>query len=599
MEALADFLKEQQVERLYLPFASLKNLAEVCTSTKELPSSLREFITAGEQLQITDTIRALFERIEGGVLHNHYGASETHVVSSFTLSGPQRAWPDIPPSGRPISNVQIYLLDSRLQPVPVGVAGEIYVGGVCLARSYFNDAELTAEKFIPDPFGHAPGARLYMTGDLGRYLADGNINYLGRADQQIKIRGFRVEPGEIEIVLRQHPDVLDAAVVPQEDPEGNKKLIAYIVLGVRGLISEVRKFLKSKLPEYMLPAVFVPLGSLPMNANGKLDRQALPVVEQFESQSKEDYVPPRTPVEEILAGIWEEVLGIKRIGVNDNFFELGGHSLLATQLVSRARKAFQVDLPLKRLFESPTVASLAESINAALGAGEVFKAPPIERGPRGKASALSFAQQRLWFFDRLEPGNPFYNVPSAILVKGDLDIAAFRQSLNEIVRRHDALRATFTAIDGKPMQVISQDACAHLPVVDLSLIGEGKREIEANRLTLEEGQQPFDLSRGPLMRAKLLRLNDDTHILLLTFHHIVFDGWSSRVFVTELGAFYNSLKVGESASLPALDIQYSDFAHWQREWCRAKSSHRSFLIGSSNSTHSRGLICPRTSAGPK
>ncbi|HKP86187.1 MAG TPA: condensation domain-containing protein, partial [Blastocatellia bacterium] len=439
-----------------------------------------------------------------------------------------------------------------------------------LARSYFNDAELTAEKFTPDPFGDEPGARLYKTGDLGRYLADGNISYLGRADQQVKIRGFRVEPGEVEVVLRQHPDVLDAAVVPQEDSKGNNKLVAYVVWDTREQVGEVRNFLKSKLPEYMLPAVFVPLASLPMNANGKLDRQALPIVEGLGSQSGENYVAPRNAVEEILAGLWSEVLAVTGVGVNDSFFESGGHSLLATQLVSRVREAFQIDLPLRRLFESPTIASMAGHINAALGAGEIFKAPPIERAPRDKALALSFAQQRLWFFDRLQPGSPLYNVPSALLVKGDLNVTALRQSLNEIVKRHEALRTTFAANGGEPVQTIAQDVYVPLPVVDLTSLREGERDSEAKRLTLEEGQQPFDISRGPLMRAKLLRTNDDTHVLLLTVHHIVFDGWSGRVFVTELGELYNSLSAGEAASLPALGIQYSDFAHWQREWMRGE-----------------------------
>ena len=395
-----------------------------------------------------------------------------------------------------------------LRLVPIGVAGNLYIGGVGLARGYLNRPDLTAEKFIPDPFGAKPGARLYKTGDLARHLPDGSIEFLGRADHQVKIRGFRIELGEIESVLRQHPAVRESIVVAEEDATGEKRLVAYVV-GKRGLPptgNELRNFLKAKLPEYMLPAAFVALEALPLTPNGKVDRRALPASNRTRPELEKGFVAPRTPEEELVAEIWAQVLGIERVGIYDDFFELGGHSLLATQAVSRIREAFAVEIPLRRLFEVPTVAGLAASIEAARRAGQSLQAPPILPVPRDGDLPLSFAQQRLWFIDQLEPGNSAYNFPAAVRLKGPLNLVALEQSVNEIIKRHEALRTTFATVDGRPVQVVAPALTVGLPVVNLQDLSESEREAEVERLAIEEAQRPFNLARGPLLRVTLLRL---------------------------------------------------------------------------------------------
>ena len=467
--------------------------------------------------------------------------------------------------GRPIANTQIHILNSSLHPVPIGVQGELYIGGAGVARGYLNRPELTAEKFIPDPFRAEPGARMYKTGDLARYRPDGNIEFLGRADHQVKIRGFRIELGEIEAVLGQHPAVREAVVLAREDPAGSpsasllteKRLVAYVVAEREPLptATDLRSFLKNKLPEYMVPAVLVLLKALPLMPNGKIDRRALPAPDRSRPELDKAFVAPRTPTEELLAEIWAQLLNIERVGIHDNFFDLGGHSLLATQLVSRMRESFQVEIPLRRLFEVPTVAGLAESIEAARPAGQNLLVPPILPVPRNGNLALSFAQQRLWFFDQLEPGLSAYNIPAAVRLKGRLNLAALEQSLNEIVKRHESLRTTFGKVDGRPTQVIAPTLTIKLPVVDLRKLPASERETEVRRLVTAEAQRPFDVSQGPLLRGSVLRLGDEEHVGLLTMHHIVSDGWSTGILVREVATLYVAFCAGGSSPLPALPIQ--------------------------------------------
>ncbi|HTQ80708.1 MAG TPA: amino acid adenylation domain-containing protein, partial [Thermoanaerobaculia bacterium] len=367
MEALWNHLEAHEIERLHLPFAALKQLADVCGREQRVPRHLREVVTSGEQLQVGRSIRDLFSNLAGCTLHNQYGTSEIHVVSSFRLpvTGPE-SWPDISPVGRPIANSEIYLLDARMEPLPAGVAGELYAGGVCLARGYLNSPVQTAAKFVPDPFaarrGEA-GARLYRTGDLARFLPDGRVEWFGRIDSQVRIRGFRVELGEVETATKKHLEVRNAAVVARPGPGGNPRLVAYVVPHEGEEVPEsLRGFLKAKLPEHMVPAVFVPMKSLPLNANGKLDFDALP--DPGASVGEATYVAPADPVEEMIAEIWAKILNVPRVGATDNFFELGGHSLLATQVANRIRRNFAVDLPLRTLFEGPTVAELARAVVA-------------------------------------------------------------------------------------------------------------------------------------------------------------------------------------------------------------------------------------------
>jgi amino acid adenylation domain-containing protein len=490
--------------------------------------------------------------------------------------------------GRPIANAQIYILNSSLHPVPIGVAGELYIGGAGVARGYLNRPELTAEKFIPDPFRVLPGARMYKTGDLARYRPDGNIEFLGRTDHQVKIRGFRIELGEIEAALGRHPAVREAVVMAREDKPGDpsaslltdpstslrieKRLVAYVVAEREPLptTTDLRNFLKEKLPEYMVPAVFVLLDALPLMPNGKIDRRALPSPDRSRPELDKVFVAPRTPTEESLVEIWVQLLNIERVGVHDNFFDLGGHSLLATQLVSRMREAFQVEIPLRRLFEAPTVAGLAESIEAARQAGQLLLAPPILPVPRNGDLALSFAQQRLWFFDQLEPGLSAYNIPAAVRFQGPLNLAALERSLNEIVKRHESLRTTFGKVDGRPTQVIAPTLTIKLPVVDLRKLPASEQEAEVRRLVTAEAQRAFDLSQGPLIRCTVLRLGDEEHVGLLTMHHIISDGWSTGILVREVATLYVAFCAGGSSPLPALPIQYADFAHWQRQWLQGE-----------------------------
>ncbi|HVB29717.1 MAG TPA: amino acid adenylation domain-containing protein [Terriglobia bacterium] len=535
--------------------------------------ALRAVMCGGEALPTQVVER--FQRSSKAKLYNVYGPTETIIDSTYWLCEGANGRSSSP-IGRPIPNARIYILNNALRPQPIGVVGHMHIGGVSLARGYLNRPELTAEKFIPDPFSAEPGARMYKTGDLARYRSDGNIEFLGRGDHQVKIRGFRIELGEIEAALRQHPTVREAAVLAREDAPGGplasfrreKRLVAYVV--AESTADELRRFLKDKLPDHMVPSVFVLLDALPLLPNGKIDRRALPAPDRSRPELDKAFVAPRTPTEELLAEIWAQVLDIERVGIYDNFFDLGGHSLLATQLVSRMREAFQVEILLRRLFEVPTVAGLAESIEAARQTGQKLLAPPILPVPRNGDLALSFAQQRLWFFNQLEPGLSAYNIPAAVRLKGPLNLAALEQSLNEIVKRHESLRTTFGKVDGRPTQVIAPTLTIKLPVVDLRKLPASERETEVRRLVTAEAQRPFDLSQGPLLRGTVLRLGDEEHVGLLTMHHIVSDGWSTGILVREMATLYVGFCAGEYSPLPALPIQYADFAHWQRQWLQGE-----------------------------
>jgi amino acid adenylation domain-containing protein len=531
--------------------------------------ALRAVMCGGEALPPQVVMR--FQHRSGAKLYNVYGPTEAIIDSTYWLCEGVGAHSTIP-IGRPIPNARVYILDEAFRPLPIGVPGNLHIGGVSLARGYFNRPELTAEQFVPNPFSEEPGARLYKTGDLARYLPDGNIEFLGRVDHQVKIRGFRIELGEIEAALDQHPAVREAVVLAREDTPGEKRLVAYVVAEQEPLptTTDLRSFLKEKLPEHMVPALFVLLDAMPLMPNGKVDRRALPAPDRTRPEVGKAFVAPRTPTEELLSEIWAQVLDIERVGIYDNFFDLGGHSLLATQVVSRIREAFQVELPLRRLFEVPTVTGLAESIEAAHSAGQNLLAPPILPVPRDGNLPLSFAQQRLWFIDQLEPGNSAYNIPAAIRLKGLLNLAALEQSLNEIVKRHESLRTTFVMVDGRPAQVIAPPLTIKLPVVDLRKLPETERETEVRRLVTEGAQRPFDLSQGPLLRVALLRLGDEEHVGLLTMHHIVSDGWSTGILIRELARLYVAISAGGSLSLPELPIQYADFAHWQRQWLQGE-----------------------------
>jgi amino acid adenylation domain-containing protein len=567
---LRNVIARKNIERIFLPYVALDHLSKAYLEESSPECPLREIITAGEQLQITPAIQALFERTQDAVLANHYGPSETHVASSYTLKGDAANWPKLPPVGHAIANSQLHVLNACLEPAPLGVAGELYISGSGVARGYLNNPDLTAERFLPNPFSHKAGDRLYKTGDIVRWNKDGELEFLGRIDGQVKIRGYRIELGEIESELRQHPAVEQAVVVVHQDESQRKRLIGYIVTRYKIATDELRDYLQSKLPEYMTPSVFVVLESIPLTPSGKTDRRALPPpTPETGPQSEDTYVAPQSLTEELLAQIWTTVLDRTRIGINDDFFALGGHSLLATQVASRIRNIFRVDVPLRRVFEAPTVAKLARVIDRLTQAREDQDEPEI-RKTEAALLPLSYAQQRLWFIEELTPGRTVYHIPVAVRIQGSLDLQALERVFNAIVHRHESLRTHFGVVDGEPHQIIEPPSSLRLPVLDLNSIAEDERENEALRITLEEIQTPFDLKQGPLFRVKLLGLAEDDFVLVAAMHHIVSDGWSLGVLMREVSALYEAFSAGRPSPLPELPVQYADYAAWQRKWLQGK-----------------------------
>jgi amino acid adenylation domain-containing protein len=526
---------------------------------------------AGEPLQNSLAQRAYQEAGVEQVL-NLYGPSEDTTYSTWALV--EKGSTQAPTIGRPLANTRVYLLDGGLQPVGQGLTGELYLGGEGLARGYLRRPGLTAERFIPDPFSSEGGARLYRTGDLARYVSDGRIEYLGRADNQVKVRGYRIELGEVEAALAGHEAVEEAVVIAREGAAGDKQLAAYFVekRGAKAetTAEELRGYLEARLPKYMVPSYFVRLEALPLTPNGKVDRKALLDVGAEWVGSAGEYLAPRNAEEELLAGVFAEVLGRTQIGVLDNFFETGGHSLLATQVISRVRELFRVELPLRSLFETPTVAGLASRIDNARRQRSNSKTEKIEPFSRHGNLPLSFAQERLWFWEQLQPLTPTYNLASAFRLRGELDAAALEQSFNEIVRRHEVLRTSYTYGEGVPGQTIAPSVSLKLNVFDLSDLPEAAREAEARRVVGEEGLRPFDLTQPPLLRVGLLRLSAREHVAFLSMHHIISDGWSIGVLVNEVAELYDSFRARRPPTLPELPIQYADFAAWQRGWLRGE-----------------------------
>jgi amino acid adenylation domain-containing protein len=571
-ERLLEHLATARVTRIVLVPSLLRVLLDAAPDLGARLPCLRFWVSSGEALP-ADLAGRFLRRAPGAVLLNLYGSSEVAADVTFhRVRGGEGLGQA--PIGRPISNTRIFLLEAGFRPVPPGVPGELLAGGEGLARGYLHRPDLTAERFVPDPCSGQRGARLYRTGDLACRLPDGGLEYLGRLDHQVKIRGMRVEPGEVEAALGAHPAVREAMAVPVERAPGDVRLVAYVATDRTDdpdLVRQLRRFLEPRLPAHMMPAAFVPLAAMPLNRSGKVDRAALPPPEEAPEPAA-DSVRPRTPVEEVLAGIWAEVLGLDRVGLHERFADLGGHSLLATQMVARMREALGLEVPLRLLFEAPTVAELAEAIGKLDGAARTV--PPLVRRPRESPLPLSFAQQRLWFEDRLVPGNPAYNVHGAYLLQGELAVGALERSLGVIVERHEALRTSFADVPGGAVQVIAPAAPVPLPRVDLSTLPKAGRRGEAVRLAAEEARWRFHLARGPLLRAVLLRLAPRDHQFLLTLHHIVSDGWSQGIFLGELAAFYRASVTGETAGLPDLEVQYADFAQWQREWLQGEALGR-------------------------
>ncbi len=565
-DLFARALARQRITALFLTtalFNLLANADPACFRT------LSHLLFGGEAVDPARVAAVLAAAPPARLLHV-YGPTESTTFATWQRldAEPPGAWNL--PIGRPLANTRALLLDAGFQPVPIGAHGEVFLGGDGLARGYFGSAPLTAERFVPDPFG--AGDRLYRTGDLARQRADGAIEFLGRLDSQVKIRGFRIEPAEVEAALGTHPSVAECIVVPRRGTAGvGLTLAAYLVRRPGSALTprQLRGHLKARLPEYMIPSAFVELGALPRTPNGKVDRAALPAPG---SRAEAVFVAPRTPVEEVLAGLWASWLGAERIGAHDDFFDLGGNSLTATSLVSQARATFQVEIPVRALFECPTLAAFAERVEELAAASAGLRLPPIvpvpHGGPDNGEVPLSFAQQRLWLINEMSRGaSPFYNVAGALSLEGALDAGALAAAFSEIVRRHEALRTSFRpGAGGPPVQIVHPPRPLPLPIVDLGGLPPERREAEGLARLRAEARLPFDLTAAPLLRARLVRLDGERHLLSFVLHHIVSDGWSLDVLLRELSRLYTAFTGRAPSPLPELPVQYADFALWQRRW---------------------------------
>jgi amino acid adenylation domain-containing protein len=556
-QPLLKLLREQAITIVSLPPSTLAVLP-----FERLPA-LQTIVVGGE----TCAANLVARWSTGRRFFNAYGPTESTICATASLCGGKNQEIVI---GRPIANTQIYILDQHLQLVPIGIAGELYIGGDGLARGYLKHPDLTQEKFILNPFSSKPRARFYKTGDLARYLPDGNIELLGRIDHQVKIRGFRIEIGEIEAALTQYSDIREAVVIAREDTPGDKRLVAYFTVRQMAFSPrELRDFLKQRLPDYMVPAAFVQLDLLPLTPNGKVDRRAMPAP-KFHSELEQDFVAPKTPIEVALVKIWGDILKVNPIGVNDNFFELGGHSLLATQIISRIQEAAKITLPLQKLLESPTISSLSKTIELIQNDTQLKSdfshsdTASYAKKARDGLIPLSFPQEYIWYIQHLDPHSSICNSGVAIRLTGSISIAALEKSINEIIRRHEVLRTTFSIIDGQPRQSIANSLALSLKVIDLRMIPTSGREYKAQCLANQEISQPFNLSSEPLIRATALQLSDQETWLLVPMHHLLTDGWSCDILLQELDVLYYAFVNHLPSSLPDISFQYADFTLWQR-----------------------------------
>ncbi|MDI5962214.1 non-ribosomal peptide synthetase [Streptantibioticus silvisoli] len=561
-DTLAASLRDAAVTVAWLTPSAFAALTAQLDGPDALGPRLRLVRLGGEALQ-HEQVRQWFAHSRVPLV-NGYGPTEAaQEATTARIEGT----PDFVPVGRPVANARVFVVDRHGRPVPVGIPGEIWISCPGLARGYLNQPQLTAEKFAHrDVDGTL--RRVYRTGDLVKWRSDGQLEFVGRADNQIKLRGYRIELGEIEATLLAHDALASATVIVREDTPGDRRLVAYTVAahGTAPTAGELRAHLRRDLPDHMIPAAFVALDRLPLTPNGKTDRRALPAPDNLRPDLESAYTAPRTPAEEAVTAIWSDILGVAAIGVDDNFFELGGHSLLATQVTSRIRKALGVDLPVRTLFTAPTPARLAAAVSAT-GVSDAARLAPAARD--GGPLPLSFAQQRLWFLDQLEPGRAEYLVPVALRVTGPLDTAALDAALTALVARHEVLRTRFTAgHDGEPAQLVDAPAPVTAVRHDLSHLHPDARQAAARDFVDADIRRPVDLAAGPVLRAALLRLDDDDHVLTVTVHHIAYDGWSAGILSRELAALYTAAATGAGTAdaLPALPVQYADYAVWQRDW---------------------------------
>jgi amino acid adenylation domain-containing protein/non-ribosomal peptide synthase protein (TIGR01720 family) len=558
--AFAQFLRDQQISVTFLTTA-LFNM--VVDANPAAFAGLRALLTGGEAMSARHA-RAVLASGAPPHFMNVYGPTENGVLTTYHEVRELAADATSVPIGRAVDHSDVVVLDADLCAVAAGEPGELGTGGVGLADGYWGRPDLTAARFVPHPCASTPGARLYLTGDRVRQAADGSIEFIGRVDQQVKVRGHRIEPGEIEAALLQHPAVAAAAVVTREDRPGDKRLVAYARAATvnRPSASDLRGFVADRLPAYMVPSAFVVLDEFALTPSGKIDRRALPAPPA--RLAREDYVAPRTPTEEVLAELWATTTGVAEAGITDDFFELGGHSLLAAQVVARINERLETALPISAIFERPTIADMAEHL-AQMEPRLASDAVPLTKAPRGGPLPLSFSQEQVWFLNELEPGNLAYNFQANLRFVGALDVPALKRTLEEIVRRHEILRTAFVVVDDQPSQVIVDPMPIDLPVIDLRSLSEEARRLEMERIFREQFAMPFDLAQPPLVRWTLMRAADDTYDLVHIEHHIVHDGWSFSVLLREFKALYQAFSSGEPSPLVEPAWQFVDYSEWQRQ----------------------------------
>jgi amino acid adenylation domain-containing protein len=563
--------EQHSVNSLHIPPAYLYQIIEELSATDEVaPAWIKLFITGGENISTSKLSTWARMNRHACRFINAYGPTETTITATFRDAPLDASWLSTLsrlPAGRPNANTKIYVLNQDYQLLPIGISGELFISGAGVAWGYRNKPDATAESFVPDPFGDA-SARLYRTGDSARYLPGGEIEILGRRDGQVKIHGYRIETGEIVTALERHHSVAKALVLPRVESGGDTRLIAYVIPRTPASIdkTEVRNFIRGLLPEYMVPSLIVTLVDLPLTAHGKIDYQNLPLVTEENVETIAGTDLPRTEIERMLCTIWQSVMNLEHVGIHSNFFDVGGSSLLAIKVVARLRDVFHIDLPVRVLFESLTIANLAGAIEKETAAERVAPRATITPAPRDQRLPLSFAQQRLWFIDQLEPGSPLYNCPGAVRLSGRLNLDVLEKSLTEIVRRHEILRTTFAAEQGEPYQVINPLQPVKVNIIDLCHLTANEQQEEIRKLSAEEARRPFNLAVGPLLRITVLHLGPDEHVALFTIHHIVGDGWSILLLFREMAALYAAFANNQPSPLPELPVQYADYAVWQRDF---------------------------------
>ena len=592
-DELAQRVVDEGLTMMSLPPAFLRAAAQEWAGKGErLPGDRLRLVTSGGERMDPERV-ALWRQGPWGALPlvNAYGPTEAVITATLHVLEASTEIPDSVPIGRPLEGRTAHRLDARGLPVPANRPGELCLGGQGLARGYRGRPARTAKRFVPDPFSEQPGSRLYRTGDLVQELPSGELDFLGRIDQQVKVRGFRIEPGEIEAALRDHPGVADAVVVVQTDGTGDGRLVAYAVPTPDSTLegAELRRTLEDRLPAHMVPSTFVPLDTLPLTPGGKVDRQALPRPKPQRPEQEVPYRAPRSEREEELATLWAELLGADRVGVDDAFVDLGGHSLLAIQLASRVRERTGMNLPLANPFAVPTIAELAKRLDGATGA-------PAEEAlqalPRSGNIPLSCSQERVWFLHRMTPENRAYQTQFILHLRGPLSVPALAGALREIVRRHEIFRTTFPLVDGSPAQAIHDDGQSRLPGIDLSALPPKRRHAEAHRLMCDGIQYPFHLERLPFLRNVLVTLGPEEHQLAIVEHHLVHDGWSNNVFLGELATLYRAAAIGKPSPLPEPSVQFADYAVWQRRWLEGAEAAEQLAWWKQNLAGCRPLELP-------